>query len=120
MSFLTSKNLFNLLAKQSKQLVQPKTISTQFQALLSSKTNTSIKERISLMVKKDDIVIFMKGTPNSPSCGFSRAVVQILNMHGVNFDAHNILEDEELRSGIKEYSNWPTIPQIFFKGLIFN
>lgn len=61
-------------------------------------------------------IILFKGTPEQPRCGFSKAVVDILKMHGVSFDAYNVLEDEELRSGIKEYSSWPTIPQIFFKG----
>jgi monothiol glutaredoxin len=112
MSFLKSAS--GLLAKQTRLLLQPAVVPRQFQAALSDAK--SIRDRIDSMVKNDDVVVFMKGTPSSPSCGFSRAVVQILNMHGVNFDAHNILEDQELRSGIKEYSNWPTIPQIYFKG----
>ncbi|XP_070578936.1 glutaredoxin-related protein 5, mitochondrial-like [Ptychodera flava] len=77
----------------------------------------SIKERIDKMVKKDDLVVFMKGVPEQPMCGFSNAVVQILRMHGVDrFASYNVLEDEELRQGIKEYSNWPTIPQLYIKG----
>ncbi|KAK3855944.1 hypothetical protein Pcinc_037684 [Petrolisthes cinctipes] len=55
----------------------------------------------------------MKGTPDMPRCGFSNAVVQILRMHGVDYDAHNVLADDSVRQGIKEYSEWPTIPQIF-------
>jgi len=59
----------------------------------------------------------MKGTPEQPLCGFSNAVCQILRMHGVPpFDSYNVLEDEELRQGIKEYSNWPTIPQVYIGG----
>jgi len=59
----------------------------------------------------------MKGTPEQPLCGFSNAVCQILRMHGVPpFDSYNILEDEELRQGIKEFSNWPTIPQVYIGG----
>lgn len=59
----------------------------------------------------------MKGTPDAPRCGFSNAVCQILNFHGVDkFEAHNVLDDEELRQGIKEYSNWPTIPQVYLDG----
>lgn len=59
----------------------------------------------------------MKGTPDAPKCGFSNAVCQILKMHGVEkFDAHNVLDDESIRQGIKDYSNWPTIPQIFMNG----
>ena len=58
----------------------------------------------------------MKGSPEEPQCGFSKAVVQILRMHGVKYDAHNVLDDEELRSGVKEFSDWPTIPQIYING----
>nr|CAH7758800.1 unnamed protein product [Callosobruchus chinensis] len=58
----------------------------------------------------------MKGVPEQPQCGFSNAVVQILRMHGVKYDAHNVLQDEDLRQGIKDFSNWPTIPQVFING----
>jgi len=59
----------------------------------------------------------MKGTPEQPMCGFSNAVCQILRMHGVPpYDSYDVLEDEELRQGIKEYSNWPTIPQVYLGG----
>lgn len=58
----------------------------------------------------------MKGTPDVPRCGFSNAVVQILRMHGVTYDAHNVLTDEDVRQGIKEFSQWPTIPQVFVNG----
>ncbi|KAM3603121.1 uncharacterized protein V6R79_016791 [Siganus canaliculatus] len=69
------------------------------------------------IVKKDKVVVFMKGTPAQPMCGFSNAVVQILRMHGVdNYAAYNVLEDQELRQGIKDFSNWPTIPQVYFNG----
>lgn len=69
------------------------------------------------MVKKDKVVVFMKGTPAQPMCGFSNAVVQILRMHGVdNYAAYNVLEDQELREGVKVFSNWPTIPQVYFNG----
>ncbi len=115
MSFM-AKNL-SVLTKQSRILLQATYLSKQLQQA-SLTNNAGIRDQIDSMVKKDEIVVFMKGTPNSPSCGFSRAVVQILNMHGVKFDSYNILEDADLRSGIKEYSNWPTIPQIFFKGKI--
>lgn len=62
------------------------------------------------------VVLFMKGTPETPQCGFSRASIQVLGMQGVDpskFTAFNVLEDEELRQGIKEYSEWPTIPQLY-------
>ncbi|KAL1131287.1 hypothetical protein AAG570_010905 [Ranatra chinensis] len=68
------------------------------------------------MVKNKKVVVFMKGIPEEPRCGFSNAVVQILKMHGVHFDAHNVLESDELRNGVKDYSSWPTIPQVFING----
>lgn len=75
------------------------------------------KEHIESLVKQKPVVVFMKGTQEQPRCGFSNAVVQILRFHGVDkFDSYNVLEDEDLRQGIKEYTNWPTIPQIFFNG----
>ncbi|XP_053300923.1 glutaredoxin-related protein 5, mitochondrial [Pleuronectes platessa] len=68
-------------------------------------------------VKKDKVVVFIKGTPAQPMCGFSNAVVQILRMHGVDdYAAYNVLDDQELREGIKVFSNWPTIPQVYFNG----
>lgn len=67
-------------------------------------------------VKTNDVVLFMKGTPQSPMCGFSGQVVQILNYVGVPYKGVNVLEDEGIRNGIKEYSNWPTIPQLYVKG----
>ena len=73
----------------------------------------AIHSRIEGLVAGKPLVVFMKGTPAQPMCGFSNAVCQILRMHGVPpFDSYNVLEDEELRQGIKEYSNWPTIPQV--------
>jgi len=73
------------------------------------------KEYFDKLVGKEKVVIFMKGTPDFPRCGFSNAVVQILRMHGVQYESHNVLADEEVRQGIKEYSNWPTIPQIYME-----
>ncbi|OXG44804.1 Grx4 family monothiol glutaredoxin [Cryptococcus neoformans Bt120] len=70
-------------------------------------------------VKSNPLVVFMKGTPDAPQCGFSRAVCQILDVQGVpreNLKTYNCLEDQELREGIKEYSEWPTIPQVYIKG----
>ncbi|XP_068108514.1 glutaredoxin-related protein 5, mitochondrial [Hyperolius riggenbachi] len=69
------------------------------------------------LVKKDKVVVFMKGTPAQPMCGFSNAVVQILRMHGVqDYTAYNVLEDQDLRQEVKTYSNWPTIPQVYLNG----
>ena len=67
-------------------------------------------------MKSSDVFLFMKGTPDFPQCGFSGQVVQILNYLGVDFDSANVLENPELRDGIKVYSNWPTIPQLYVKG----
>ena len=58
----------------------------------------------------------MKGNPEAPRCGFSNAVVQIMRMHGVQYDAHDVLQSEELRQGIKAFTDWPTIPQVFING----
>jgi monothiol glutaredoxin len=77
---------------------------------------TDINTRIDNEVKSQDVVLFMKGTPQFPMCGFSSQVVQILNYVGVPFKGVNVLEDQEIREGIKAYSNWPTIPQLYVKG----
>ena len=73
-------------------------------------------ERISGIVNSNDVVLFMKGTPGFPQCGFSGQVVQILDYVGVDYKGVNVLTSDELRQGIKEYSNWPTIPQLYVKG----
>ena len=67
-------------------------------------------------VKNNDVVLFMKGTPQFPMCGFSGQVVQILDYLGVSYKGMNVLDSEDLRNGIKVYSNWPTIPQLYVKG----
>lgn len=76
----------------------------------------AIHDRISEQVGADDVVLYMKGTPVFPQCGFSAMVVQVLSHAGVQFQAHNVLEDQDLREGIKSFSNWPTIPQLYVKG----
>ena len=76
----------------------------------------SIDQFIDNEVKANDVVLFMKGTPQFPMCGFSGQVVQILDHLGVSYKGLNVLESEELRNGIKTYSNWPTIPQLYVKG----
>lgn len=67
-------------------------------------------------VKTNEVMLFMKGTPQFPQCGFSSVVAQVLDYLGVEFSSRNVLEDQSLREGIKEYSNWPTIPQLYVKG----
>ncbi len=74
-----------------------------------------IDEKINTMIKQDDVVLFMKGTPDFPQCGFSANVVGILNYFGIKYQSYNVLEDLELREGIKIFSDWPTIPQIYIK-----
>ena len=76
----------------------------------------AINQFIDNEVKSNDVVLFMKGTPQFPMCGFSGQVVQILNYLGVPYKGLNVLENDELRNGIKTYSNWPTIPQLYVKG----
>ena len=76
----------------------------------------SMNEFIDNEVKSNDVVLFMKGTPGFPQCGFSGQVVQILDYLGVPYKGINVLADDDLRQGIKDYSNWPTIPQLYVKG----
>ena len=76
----------------------------------------SIQDFIKGEVTKNDVVLFMKGTPQFPQCGFSGQVVQILDHLGVPYKGLNVLESADLRDGIKAYSNWPTIPQLYVKG----
>jgi monothiol glutaredoxin len=76
----------------------------------------AIKQFIDNEVKANDVVLFMKGTPQFPQCGFSGQVVQILDHLGVNYKGLKVLDSAELRDGIKAYSNWPTIPQLYVKG----
>ena len=75
-----------------------------------------VHDRIQRDVENNDVVLYMKGTANFPMCGFSAAVVQVLSQIGVTFKDVNVLEDDEIRQGIKEYSDWPTIPQLYVKG----
>ncbi|SFI44383.1 Grx4 family monothiol glutaredoxin [Jannaschia pohangensis] len=74
------------------------------------------KTRIDDMVKSKDVVLFMKGTKSMPQCGFSSKVAGVLNYMGVEYTDVNVLEDADIRQGIKDYSDWPTIPQLYVKG----
>jgi len=76
----------------------------------------SVNDKIKQLVEGNRIIIFMKGTPQMPMCGFSAATVEALRSLGQPFEAVNVLADPELREGIKQYSNWPTIPQVFVGG----
>jgi monothiol glutaredoxin len=77
---------------------------------------TGINEFINSEVKNNNVVLFMKGTPDQPQCGFSSQVVQMLDYLGIEYKGHNVLASEDLRQGIKDYSNWPTVPQLYIKG----
>lgn len=79
-------------------------------------SDNPVFDRIQEYVSKDDVVLFMKGNPTFPQCGFSSVVAQVLNHTGVAFQSYNVLEDFDIREGIKAYSDWPTIPQLYVKG----
>ena len=100
----------NTIKQSNVQRIMPtqSLLQTRF---FASETNP-IHDKIDKLVNNAKVVVFMKGEQAAPQCGFSNAVVQILKMHDVTFESHNVLADEELRQGIKEYSNWPTIPQV--------
>lgn len=76
----------------------------------------TVKEKIEQTIRSNPVVLYMKGTADFPQCGFSGRVVQILEKCKVNFLCVNVLDDPEIRQGIKEYANWPTIPQLYVKG----
>ena len=77
---------------------------------------TNINEKIKDIINKNDVVLFMKGTPEMPQCGFSMTVCNILKELKVKFSGVNVLADPEIRQGIKDFSNWPTVPQLYVKG----
>lgn len=79
-------------------------------------SDNAIHDTIEKTVKDNDVVLFMKGTPTFPQCGFSSTVVQVFDYLGVEYGAVNVLENPDVRQGIKDYNNWPTIPQVFVKG----
>ena len=75
-----------------------------------------VNKKIKTIIDSNNIVLFMKGTPEAPQCGFSMAVSNILKHLKVNFEGVNVLENDEIRQGIKNYTDWPTIPQLYIKG----
>ena len=75
-----------------------------------------IKNQIENDIKNNKVILYMKGTSQSPMCGFSARAVEVLNQYGITFKDVNVLDNEEIRSGIKEYSDWPTIPQLYING----
>ena len=82
----------------------------------ASREDSEINTRIRHLINCDKVVVFMKGSPDSPMCGFSKKVVQILHIHGVQFSSFDVLQEASLRQGIKDFTGWPTIPQVFFSG----
>ena len=78
--------------------------------------DSATKERLDQLVQNNTVVVFMKGNKLMPQCGFSNNVVQILNVLGAPFETVDVLADADIRQGIKEYSNWPTIPQVYING----
>jgi len=76
----------------------------------------SIKDDIENHINTNDVMLFMKGTPEMPQCGFSAAVTGVLNHLNIDYGSVNVLENNEIREGIKEFTNWPTIPQLYVKG----
>jgi monothiol glutaredoxin len=77
---------------------------------------SEIQSKLKTLIEGTNVILFMKGTKAFPQCGFSNAVVQILKKEGVEFDTVNVLADADIRQGIKDYSNWPTLPQLYIKG----
>ena len=77
--------------------------------------NENTKKKINELIEKNEVCLFMKGTPNVPQCGFSLAISNVLKHLGVNFKGVNVLEDNDIREGIKTFSDWPTIPQLYIK-----
>ena len=78
--------------------------------------NDSVREQIQQIIDSHDVVLFMKGTKHFPQCGFSATVVEVLRRSGSDFQDVNVLEDQAVRDGIKEFTNWPTIPQLYVRG----
>ncbi|UJR38093.1 hypothetical protein I4U23_030773 [Adineta vaga] len=123
---MSSTFLFRRVIQQCASQRPLNIIATRFNSTTSSENQTSSesstpidpqhKKKIEDFIKANKIAIFIKGEPSAPRCGFSNAVLQILNLHGCDFKSKNILEDEQLRQTMKSYSNWPTFPQVYFAG----
>ncbi len=79
-------------------------------------SESAVQERIQTLINDNPVMLFMKGTPAFPQCGFSATVVAILDHLGADYESANVLEDQDIREGVKSFSNWPTIPQLYVKG----
>eukprot|EP01092_Planopodium_desertum_P012422 TRINITY_DN5871_c0_g1_i1.p1 TRINITY_DN5871_c0_g1~~TRINITY_DN5871_c0_g1_i1.p1 ORF type:complete len:139 (-),score=11.28 TRINITY_DN5871_c0_g1_i1:38-454(-) len=96
--------------------LRPAGIASMGRRFTSGTPDAEVHKRISDAINKSPVVVFMKGVPEAPRCGFSNAVCKILQSEEVDFESYDVLSDEDLRSGIKTFTNWPTIPQVFIKG----
>ena len=83
---------------------------------MPTEARAEVRERIQAAIEGNDVMLFMKGEKDAPACGFSAQVVFILKGYGVDFETMNVLEDWDIREGVKEFSNWPTIPQLYVRG----
>ncbi|TKY89282.1 hypothetical protein EX895_001813 [Sporisorium graminicola] len=120
MLFQQSLGLLRMASARSTFLSSPaRTQLSPAYGVISRLLSTEARAKIDGAVKENPLVVFMKGTPDMPMCGFSRAVIQVMQVQGVKpelLKTFNCLEDQELREGIKEYSDWPTIPQVYVDG----
>ncbi|KAF1763442.1 hypothetical protein GCK72_011708 [Caenorhabditis remanei] len=107
--------MLRLVSRQASAMLRSSTQSFSAGAAAGGLSD-DVRQRIDGIVKKDDVVVFMKGTQQEPACGFSRNVKLVLDFHNVKFRDYNVLTDAELREGVKIYSEWPTIPQVYVKG----
>ena len=104
--------MFNFLKRSLKTAGVTATTNTQGLEM----NDQPVNDRIQAEINSQDVVLFMKGNPMFPQCGFSAATVQALSMAGVKFGSVDVLQDAEIRDGIKQFSSWPTIPQLYVKG----
>ena len=104
--------MFNFFKRSSKTVGANETTETQGSVM----NDQPVNDRIQSEIDSQDVMLFMKGNPMFPQCGFSAATVQALSMAGVKFGSVDVLQDMEIREGIKQFSNWPTIPQLYVKG----
>ncbi|KAF8101919.1 hypothetical protein N665_0201s0222 [Sinapis alba] len=107
------------LAVRSNLKLKPSSSAAKFRCSASSALTPQLRDTLEKLVKSEKVVLFMKGTRDFPMCGFSNTVVQILKNLNVPFEDVNILENEMVRQGLKEYSSWPTFPQLYIDGEFF-
>lgn len=114
MAFLARRTMNSFIQQISRNpnLYSPMLSNQMEFKFFSTESNAEIEK----LIKSNKVVVFMKGNPEAPKCGFSNAVVQILRMHAVQYDSHDVLQSDSIRQGIKDFSNWPTIPQVFING----